>query len=250
MKKSIIGVIPARYGSERFPGKVLQKIGNITVLESTYQHAKMAKCLDKVIIATDSEIIAQEAKKFGAEVFFTSPYCRCGSERVAEVAEKTDGNIFVNIQADEPFVPREAIDKPVEEILRDRKIVCSTPATRIRKEEDLYNPNITKVVVDRKGFALYFSASLVPFPRVYFVKNQSFFEKVEFFKHIGVYAFRKGFLLKFKELPVGPLERYEQLEQLRILENGYRIKVIFVSKDSISIDTVKDLSRIKALGYG
>ncbi|MCX7706229.1 MAG: 3-deoxy-manno-octulosonate cytidylyltransferase [bacterium] len=248
--KGIIGVIPARYDSERLPGKVLQRIGKITILESVYQHARKAKTLDRVIIATDSSIIEQHAKSFGAEVFITSSDCRCGSERVAEVAEKIPGRIFVNIQADEPLVPDEAIDEPVKEMLKDRNIVCSTPATRIKTEEDLYNPNITKVVMDRNGFALFFSASLLPFPRVYFVKEQPFFGRVDFFKHIGVYAFRKGFLLKYKSLPLGPLEKFEQLEQLRILENGYKIKVVVISKDSISIDTISDLRKIKVLGHG
>lgn len=248
--KGIIGVIPARYDSERLPGKVLQKIGKSTILESVYKHAKKAKMLEKIIIATDSDIIERHAKSFGAEVFLTSSNCRCGTERVAEVAEKIPGRIFVNIQADEPLVPDQAIDEPVKELLKDRKIVCSTPATRIRTEKDLYNPNITKVVMDRKGFALFFSASLLPFPRVYFIKEQPFFGKVEFFKHIGVYVFRKSFLLKFKKLPIGPLERFEQLEQLRILENGYKIKVVVISKDSISIDTISDLKRLRVLGHG
>ncbi|MCM8824720.1 MAG: 3-deoxy-manno-octulosonate cytidylyltransferase [Candidatus Omnitrophica bacterium] len=248
--KDVIGIIPARYDSERFPGKVLQKIGRITILESVYQHARRAKTLDRLLIATDSEIIAEEARNFGAEVFMTSSDCTCGTERVAEVAEKISGKIFVNIQADEPLVPDQAIDMPVEEMLKNRRIVCCTPATRIRTQEELYNPNITKIVMDREGFALFFSASLLPFPRVYFAKCKPFFKKMKFFKHIGVYAFRKNFLLKFKKLPIGPLEKFEQLEQLRILENGYRIKVVIISKDSVSIDTLKDLSKLKVMGHG
>lgn len=248
--KGVIGIIPARYGSERFPGKVLQKIGKITILESVYQHAKKAKTLERLIVATDSDIIADHAKSFGAEVFITSSDCTCGTERVAEVAKKTSGKIFVNIQADEPFVPEEAIDSSVEEILKEKKIVCSTPATYIRRENELYDPNITKVVLDKNGFALFFSGSLLPFPRVYFLKDIPFFGKVRFLKHIGVYAFRKNFLLKFKELPKGALEKFEQLEQLRILENGYKIKVVVISKDSISIDTAKDLNKLKVAGHG
>lgn len=248
--KDVIGVIPARYESERLPGKVLQKIGRITILESVYQHARKAKTLEKIFIATDSDIIARHARSFGAEVFITSSNCRCGTERVAELAEKIPGKIFVNIQADEPLVPEEAIDMPVEAIMKDKRIVCSTPATRIRTQEELYNPNITKVVMDRNGFALLFSASLLPFPRVYFIKDQPFFGKVDFFKHIGVYAFRRNFLLKFKKLPPGSLEKFEQLEQLRILENGYKIKVVVISKDSISIDTISDLKKLKVAGHG
>ncbi|MCM8822609.1 MAG: 3-deoxy-manno-octulosonate cytidylyltransferase [Candidatus Omnitrophica bacterium] len=248
--KDVIGIIPARYDSERLPGKVLQKIGRITILESVYQHAMRAKTLDRIIIATDSNIIAEEARHFGAEVFITSSDCTCGTERVAEVAEKISGKIFVNIQADEPLVPDQAIDLPVEEMLKNRKIVCCTPATRIRTEQELYNPDITKVVMDRNGFALFFSASLLPFPRVYFTKDRPFFKKVDFFKHIGVYAFRKNFLLRFKLLPRGPLEKFEQLEQLRMLENGYKIKVTVISKDSISVDSLKDLDKLKVMGHG
>lgn len=246
----VLGVIPARYHSERFPGKVLQKIGNITILESVYIHAKRARTLERIVIATDSPIIAKEAQNFGAEIVFTSSRCSCGSERVAEVAEKIPAKIIVNIQADEPLIPDEAIDKPVEEVLKDKKILCATSATRITTEEDLYNPNITKVVMDKNGFALFFSGSLLPFPRSYFAKQKQFFKRVEFLKHIGVYAFRKDFLLNFRMLPSGPLERYEQLEQLRILENGYKIKVVIISKDSISIDTITDISRLKEQGHG
>jgi len=247
---NVLGVIPARYHSERFPGKVLQKIGKLSVLESVYEHAKKARTLDKIVVATDSEIIAKEANKFGAEVVFTSSMCNCGTERVAEVAEKIPARIFVNIQADEPLIPEEAIDRPVEEMLKDKKILCATSATMIRLEQDLYNPNITKVVVDKNGFALFFSGSLLPFPRVYFVKDKPFFKRMEFLKHIGVYAIRRNFLLRFRKLPSGPLEGYEQLEQLRILENGYKIKVVIVSRDSISIDTISDISKLKEQGHG
>ncbi|HPP66629.1 MAG TPA: 3-deoxy-manno-octulosonate cytidylyltransferase [bacterium] len=247
---NVLGVIPARYHSERFPGKVLQKIGNITVLESVYMHAKKARSLDKIVVATDSKIIAKEAGRFGAEVVFTSSRCNCGTERVAEAAEKIPAKIIVNIQADEPLIPEEAIDMPVELMLKDKKILCATSATKITTEADLYNPNITKVVMDKNGFALFFSGSLLPFPRVYFVIGKTFFNKMEFLKHIGVYAFRKSFLLKFSTLPCGPLEKYEQLEQLRILENGYKIKMAIIAKDSISIDTICDLNRLKQQGHG
>ncbi len=246
----VLGVIPARYHSERFPGKVLQKIGNITILESVYIHASKAKTLDRIVVATDSEIIAKEAERFGAEVVFTSSMCSCGSERVAEVAGKIPARIIVNIQADEPLIPDEAIDRPVEEMLKDKKILCATSATRITTEADLYNPNITKVVLDKNGFALFFSGSLLPFPRIYFVKEKPFSKRIGFLKHIGVYAFRRNFLLKFRTFPSGPLEKYEQLEQLRILENGYKIKVSVISKDSISVDTVTDIRRLKEQGHG
>lgn len=237
----VVGVIPARYGSERLPGKVLKKIGNCTILESVYRHAIKAKTLTRILIATDSDIIADEARRIGAQVVFTAPDCRSGSDRVALVARKIKGDIFVNIQADEPFIPAEAIDLPVKAMLDDDAIVCATAATRIRKESDLYNPHITKVVVNKQSFALFFSGSLIPFPRIYFSRDLPFFGRVVFLKHIGVYAFQRKFLLRFAKFPSTPLEQVEQLEQLRILENGYTIKVVVVAKDSQSVDTIDDI---------
>ncbi|MCL5674386.1 MAG: 3-deoxy-manno-octulosonate cytidylyltransferase [Candidatus Omnitrophica bacterium] len=242
----IIGVIPARYGSERFPGKVLQKIGKQTVLDVCYNNVRKSKVLDRIIIATDSEKILKEAKRIGAEAVLTSSECRSGSDRIYEVSQKIDGDIFVNIQADEPFMPRSAIEKPVSFIIADKSMLCATSATEIRKIEEVYNPNITKVVFDRNGFALYFSASPIPYPRQYPSIENGFENHVPFYKHIGVYVFRKKFLGIFSDLPVSFMEKIEKLEQLRILENGYKIKVAVIEEDSISIDTAEDLKKVNS----
>ncbi len=240
----IIGVIPARYGSERFPGKVLQKLGSKTVLEVCYDNVKKNKILDKIVIATDNEKIVEEAERIGAEVILTSSECRSGTDRVAEISGKIEADIFVNIQADEPFMPRAAIEKAVSLVISDKNILCATSVTKIKKIEEVYNPNITKVAFDKEGSALYFSASIIPYPRQYPSVENAFENHVPFYKHIGIYVFRKGFLDAFSKMPAGSLEKLEKLEQLRILENGYKIKVAIVEEDSISIDTLEDLQKV------
>jgi len=247
--KKVIGVIPARYGSERLPGKVLKKIGRVTVLESVYAHAAKARTLDRLLIATDSEIVAEEARRIGADVEITSFSCRSGSDRVAEVARRVPGDIFVNIQADEPFMPREAIDGSVRALRDHAAVQCSTAATKIRREAELYNPHVTKVVLDKGGFALYFSGSLIPFPRIYFSRELPFFGKTVFYKHLGIYAYRRSFLFRFTRMPSTPLERIEQLEQLRIVENGHKMKVVIVAKDSLSVDTLADIESLNGRSH-
>ncbi|MFA5645861.1 MAG: 3-deoxy-manno-octulosonate cytidylyltransferase [Candidatus Ratteibacteria bacterium] len=249
MAIKVLGVIPARYASSRYPGKVLEKIGERTMLESVYLHAKQARILDKIIIATDDRRIADEAERIGAEWMMTSSQCSCGTERVAEVSRTVNASFYVNIQADEPFVPSEAIRKPVEALMKESKLLCATPAARIRRSQDLYNPNITKVVFTREGNALYFSGSILPFPRVYFADgHDTYFKKVLFYKHVGVYAFRKSLLTTFARLPASGLEKTEQLEQLRMLENGWTIRVVLIRRDSPSVDSAEDLLFLNTKG--
>jgi len=247
MNKKIICVIPARYGSERLPGKVLYKIDGKTILQRVYERAE-AIGFEKIYIATDSEKIGKECKRFGGKVVFTSENCRTGSDRVAEAVKKIKDkiDIVVNIQADEPFIPSEAIREPLEIMLKDSSILIATAATKIRKKEELYNTNVVKVVIDKDGNALYFSRSLIPYPRVYFNEDRlSRLKKVVFYKHIGVYLFRKAFLEKFSKMGTGFLESIEKLEQLRIIENGYKIKTVIVKEDSPCVDTIEDIERLK-----
>lgn len=245
MKPQIICVIPARYASERFPGKVLYKIGNKTVLQRVYERAKPIKYFSDIFIATDNQEILKECEKFGAKGFLTSPDCRSGSDRVAEIIKKIDCDIVVNLQADEPYIPKSAIEKSIQEIINNEKLYVTTAATKIRKKEELYDPNVVKVVLDNENYALYFSRSLIPYPRIYFSDNNLLKnKKVFFYKHIGIYVFRKNFLLKFSKLQTSFLENIEKLEQLRIIENGYKIKVVIVKQDSPSVDTLEDIKRI------
>ncbi len=247
MSKRIVCIIPARYGSERLPGKVLYKIDGKTILQRVYERAK-AIGFEKIYIATDSEKIGKECYKFDWKVIFTSENCRTGSDRVAEAVKKIKDkiDIVVNIQADEPFIPSEAVRKPLEIMLKDSSVLISTSATKIRKKEELYDTNVVKVVIDKDGNALYFSRSLIPYPRVYFNEDRlSHLKKIVFYKHIGVYIFRKGFLEKFSKMETSFLESIEKLEQLRIIENGYKIKTVIVKKDSPCVDTIEDIERLK-----
>lgn len=246
MKEKIICVIPARYGSERLPGKVLFEINGKTILQRVYERAKLCKkyFLD-IIVATDDKKIEEECKKIGAKCIITSPYCKSGSDRVAEVVKNYDCDIVVNLQCDEPFIPKEAIEKPIIEMLKNKKEYVITSLTKIRKKEELYDENVVKTVIDKNNYALYFSRSLIPYPRVYFSEeNLGRNKNVIFYKHIGIYVFEKKFLLKFASLPSSFLEKIEKLEQLRIIENGYKIKVVIVKNDSPSVDTIEDIKRL------
>lgn len=246
MREKILCVIPARYGSERLPGKVLYEIDGKTIIQRVYERAKMCKkYFIDIIIATDDKRIMEECKKFGAKSILTSPEYKSGSDRVAEVAKEIKCDIVVNLQCDEPFIPTEAIIKPIDEMIRNKSEYVITSITKIRKKEELYDPNVVKTVIDKNNYALYFSRSLIPFPRVYFSdENLAKNRNVVFYKHIGIYVFRKDFLLKFYSMPVSYLEKVEKLEQLRIIENGYKIKSVLIKKDSPSVDTLEDIKRL------
>jgi len=246
MAEKVIGIIPARLGSERMPGKVLYAFRGKTLLQHTYEHACRIKSLSAVYIATDSERVASVASQFGAKTVMTSAECRTGSDRVAEAARNLPGEIIVNIQADEPFLPVEAVEKPLSVMRKDSSIQCATAATRIRKKEELYDANVVKVVCTVSGDALYFSRSLIPFPRIFFqAENLARTRRVAFYKHIGVYLFRRRMLYTFARLASTPLEKTEKLEQLRLLENNFRMRVVLIKKDSPCVDTISDLERLE-----
>ncbi|MCX8082496.1 MAG: 3-deoxy-manno-octulosonate cytidylyltransferase [bacterium] len=247
-KEKIICVIPARYGSERLKGKVLYEINGKTVLHRVYERAKKVKEFSAIYIATDDRRVAEEAGRIGAEVIMTSPDCKSGTDRVAEAVKDMDVDIVVNIQADEPFLPVEAVEKPLEIMKKDKDIYAATSATKIRKADEVYDTNVVKIVFDKEGNTLYSSRSLIPYPSLYFTGNTpELLKRVSFYKHIGVYLFRKEFLKIFHKLPVSPLERIEKLEQLRIIENGYKLKVIVIQRDSPSVDTLEDIKRLTAM---
>lgn len=247
----ITAIIPARYGSTRFVGKPLANILGKSMIQHVYDGVSKSRLIDNIIIATDDSRIYKTAKDFGADVVMTSPYHTSGTDRVAEVARSLKSEIIINVQGDEPLIKGFIIDKAIEPLIKDPNLQMGTMAAKIDEVEDWFNPNVVKVVIDKNGFALYFSRSPIPFPRDLkidrfelgkckigekFIKN--------FFKHIGVYIYRKDFLINFSKMKPTPLEKLEKLEQLRALENGYKIKVIKVKYKPISVDTPDDLKRV------
>ena len=230
----VIGVIPARLDSTRFPAKVLADLWGKPIIQHVYERARKAKRLDEVLIATDDEKIFDTAKKFGAEVVMTSKKHLTGTDRVSEAVKKNNAEIVINIQADVPLISPLMIDRVVKVLSDNSTLVMATLMKKIEKKEEFYNPNVVKVVIDKQGFALYFSRSPIPYLKDNFVS----------YKHIGVYGYRKDFLLTFVQLPRSPLEKIENLEQLRVLENGYKIKMIETDYELIEVDTKEDLRNI------
>jgi len=233
-----IGIIPARWGATRFPGKLLARLGGRTVLEHVYRRAAAARQLDSLRVATDDERIRREVENFGGRVIMTSSAPRTGTERAAEACRGLEAEIVVNIQGDEPFLRPAMIDRLVRELARNPELPAVTLVKKRAGGEWLNDPNQVKAVLDREGFALYFSRSPIPAageepPR-------------EAFRHIGLYGYRRRFLARLVGLEPGPLELQERLEQLRILEYGYRIKVIQTDYETIGIDTPADLERARA----
>jgi 3-deoxy-manno-octulosonate cytidylyltransferase (CMP-KDO synthetase) len=233
------GIIPARFDSIRLKGKILAQIKGKPIIRYVYERAKKAKLLDEVIIATDDKRIKKAAEKFGAKVEMTPPDVSTGTDRIARVAECLHSDIIVNIQGDEPLIHPPLIDSLVQTMCDDFSINIATGIYRTNNKIELNDPNIVKVVKDRDNHALYFSRSLIPYP-----KNK---ENAFFYKHLGIYAYRRGFLLTFATLPPADLEETEGLEQLRILDYGYKIKLIESEIDSIGIDTQEDLDKVTKL---
>ena len=232
-----IGIIPARYGSTRFEGKVLADLMGKPVIQHVWENAKRASTLNDLIVAADDEKVKEEVERFGGKAVLTAKEHKTGTDRLREVVNPINTKVVVNIQADEPLLHPSMIDDIVTPLLEDKGILMTTLKKKITDPEDLRNPNVVKVVTDKNGYALYFSRSPIPFPR--------FHDGVVFYKHIGLYGFTKEFLFTFTNLPVSALESMEGLEQLRVLENGYKIKVAETQFDTIGIDTPEDLERAK-----
>lgn len=235
--KQAIGIIPARFDSTRLKGKPLADINGKPMVQHVYENTIKSSILDDAIIATDDESIKEAVENFGGKVILTSKIHLTGTDRISEVAENLDVQVVVNIQCDEPFIKPGMIDEVVNPLLEDRDVPMCTLMHEIDKK-DFDNPNVVKVVTDTSGFALYFSRSLIPYPRHE--------EGHRVFEHIGIYSYQKVFLLTFSQLKPTPLEKSEGLEQLRALENGFKIKVI-LTKDYIplSVDTQEDLERAR-----
>ena len=235
----VVGVIPARFCSSRFEGKVLVDIGGKPMIQHVWEKAKQAKLLDDLIVACDDERIYNAVVGFGGNAVFTAKEHASGSDRITEIVNPLDVKIVVNIQADEPMIQPTMINGVIEELLKDETLVAATIVKKIERAEEIDDPNVVKVVVDRNDFALYFSRSTIPFIRD---KN---LQEIPYYKHIGLYAYTKDFLFTYKNLPASKLEELEKLEQLRILENGYRIKVVETTHDTYGVDVPEDLERVR-----
>lgn len=237
----IIAVIPARYNSTRFPGKLMEKLGEKTVIATTYQNVVETGLFDEVFVATDSDLIFNEIKNIGGNAVMTGEH-ETGSDRIAEAVENIDCDIVINVQGDEPFLKTEPLQQLISAFENDvdEKISLASLKIKLKEKEEIENPNNVKVITDNAGFALYFSRSVIPYPRETSAET-------EYFKHIGVYAFRKNALLEFTKLPMKPLEISEKLEQLRYLEYGKRIKMIETDFVGVGIDTPEDLEKAKKI---
>ena len=238
MSKTAI-IIPARYGSKRLEGKPLLKVCDKPIIQWVWEKAMQVKSADMVIIATDNQQIYDCAKSFGANVEMTSEHHKCGSDRIVEVAEKyPEISYIINLQGDEPMISTECVETVIDLLKNDDSVDISTLLSDLDKE-NVDDPNTVKCVKDKNGFALYFSRSKIPFER-----NEGI---AKFYKHIGIYGYKREALFEMTKFPQPEIEQAESLEQLRALYNGMRIKTAVVKYDSIGIDTIEDYNNFKAL---
>ena len=236
---NVIGVIPARYLSVRFEGKVLADLLGKPIIQHVWENAKKAKTLDDLVVACDDERIFKTVEDFGAKAVMTAKAHASGTERIAEVVADRDVKVVVNIQADEPLIHPSMIDDVAYYLLNNQDVFVATIMKRIEAEEEILDANVVKVVFDKRGHALYFSRCPIPF-----VREEEPGMRVHY-KHIGLYGYTKDFLFTYKNLAVSKLEKLEKLEQLRILENGYAIKVIETKYETIGVDTREDLEKVR-----
>jgi 3-deoxy-manno-octulosonate cytidylyltransferase (CMP-KDO synthetase) len=246
---SVVAIIPARFGSTRLPGKPLAQIGGRPMIQHVYQSAAKAKVLDRVIVATDDRRIEAAVRKFGGEVMMTSPDHASGTDRLAEVARKIKADLLVNVQGDLPFISARTITQAVHPLRHDSDIPMGTVCTAIYDESEWRSPNIVKVLTDKARLALFFTRAPIPFRRNDAIDASG--KKIAVrakrrlwgYRHLGLYVYRRNFLLKFSRLRPTALEQIESLEQLRALENGYPIYVAQVDERSVEVDTPADLLR-------
>ena len=232
----IVAMIPARYDSERLPGKLMMDLGGIPIILRTYQNVIRSGLFDDVFVVTDSEMIFRLIKKNGGNVFMSSVKHYNGSDRIAEFASKINSDLILNVQGDEPFIDKSSLEKLISVFIDDDKknIDLASIMQLITNEREILSPNNVKVVVDKNNFAMYFSRSIIPFDR-------SIDKNIKYFKHIGVYAFRKESLLYYYKSKSTKLEKLEKLEQLRFLENGKKIKMVLTDYEGYGIDVMEDL---------
>ena len=235
---NIVAVIPARYAATRFPGKLMQMLGNKPIIRHVYVNAKKTGLFNDVFVVTDSAIIYNEITANGGKAIMSKNEHESGSDRIAEVITEMNVDIIVNVQGDEPFIKKEPLEKLVR-LFDDPSVEVASLMRKISKEE-AENPNNVKVVTDKSGYALYFSRSVIPFQR-------NLGSDIDYFLHVGVYGYKKDILLKFTQWPQSELEKTEKLEQLRYLENGIKIKMAQTDYNNIAIDTPEDLEKAKKI---
>lgn len=244
-RPQVVAIIPSRYGSTRLPAKPLVDLCGAPMVQRVVEQARKARLVDRVIVATDHDAIAAVVRGFGGEAVMTSPDLPSGSDRIAAVAKGITADIIVNVQGDEPLVDPEMIDQAIEPLLSDASILSGTVVRPISDAEDITNPNVVKAVLDAQGFALYFSRSPIPFLRD--ADPSAWHTRHRYYKHFGLYVYRRPFLLEYASWPPTPLELSEKLEQLRILERGHRMKAAITAHDSIPVDTAADADRVRAI---
>ena len=245
--QTIIAVIPSRYGSTRFPGKSLAMIEQKPMIQWVYERTKRSRLITRVIVATDDERIRNAVTAFGGEAVMTSAGHATGTDRIAEVVRKLECDIVVNVQGDEPLIHPEMIDEAVAPLVKDASIPMGTVCRKIDRRDEAFDANVVKVVFDRNGFALYFSRAPIPWDRDSRAGKSCFTDMPlagDMYKHIGLYAYRRDFLLQYAGMPQTGLEAAEKLEQLRALESGHRIKVVVTHHESFGVDIPDDLSKI------
>jgi len=243
----IVAVVPARYGSTRFPGKSLVSIKGKPMIQWVYERTQRSLLISRVIVATDDERIMKAVTSFGGEVFMTSSSHQSGTDRIAEVTRKLNCDIVVNVQGDEPLIQPEMIDQAVEPLIEDTSIPMSTLCNKIERREEAFDTNVVKVVFDNNNFALYFSRAPIPWDREHWSGKEQFSEMAltgTMYKHIGLYAYRREFLLAYADLPQTMHEAMEKLEQLRVLDHGHKIKVVVTPYESFGVDIPDDLGKI------
>lgn len=232
-----LGVIPARYESSRLPKKPLKDICGYPMIEWVYKRALKSN-LDKVIVATDSKEVYEAVKKFGGDVILTREDHLNGTSRIAEVCEKiTDFDVIINIQGDEPLIEKDMINSLIDSFKVEKDLKMSTLKHKLHSWEDIENTNFVKVVTDKNDYAIYFSRSVIPYPRNKNIEN--------YFKHVGIYGYKRDFVLDYFKMESTPLENSESLEQLRVLENGYKIKVLETNFEVIGVDTQEELEKVR-----
>ena len=241
-KNRVIAMIPARYEASRFPGKLLKDLNGKTVIRRTYEAAVDTDLFDEVIVVTDSDLIYDEIENNGGKVIKSKKEHECGSDRIAEAVEDMEVDIVLNVQGDEPFIDKNSLAKLLEVFEQDqnKEIDLASLKTVLKDSDEITNPNNVKVITGKEGFALYFSRFPIPYPR-----DTS--ANITYYKHIGIYAFRKSALMDFYRLPMLPLEASEKIECIRYLEYGKKIKMIETSVRSIGIDTPEDLEKARKL---
>ena len=241
-----VAIIPARFASERLPGKPLLDIAGKPMIQHVCERTGRAGLIDAVLVATDDERIMSAVHSFGGRAVMTPAGLRSGTDRIAFVARTMpDADIIVNVQGDEPLIEPAMVNAAVRPFKEDGTLYAGTLVRRIADAEDLQNPNIPKVVLDREGYCLYFSRSPIPYGRD--LPPEEWLRRHTNYKHVGLYVFRREFLLRYAEMSATPLESMEKLEQLRILEHGHRIRATITEHDSVPVDTESDLFKVRTL---